>query len=134
VVAEIDAWVIGWAEVLPPTAGVSILDHLWVEPGSMRAGVGSRLFRHAGGWARARGAAVMEWEAEPHALGFYAKMGGRQVRTATSEWGRELTVMAVDLQVAITAPTVAARNPRAESSSATAGRASAVRRHDPAAE
>jgi hypothetical protein len=76
----------------------------------------------------------MEWEAEPHALGFYAKMGGRQVRTATSEWGRELTVMAVDLQVASAAPTVTAPNPRAESSSATAGRASAVRRHDPAAE
>jgi GNAT superfamily N-acetyltransferase len=89
--------VIGWTEVLLPTAGVSILEHLWVEPGSMRAGVGSRLFRHAGDRARALGAAVMEWEAEPNALGFYTRMGGRPVRTATSEWGRELTVMAVGL-------------------------------------
>ncbi len=96
-VAEAGGRVIGWTEVLPPTAGVSILEHLWVEPGSMRAGVGSRLFRHAGDRARALGAAVMEWEAEPNALGFYARMGGRPVRTATSEWGRELTVMAVDL-------------------------------------
>ena len=89
--------VIGWSEVLPPTGGVSILEHLWVEPGSMRAGVGSRLFRYASGRAVALGAAVMEWEAEPNAHGFYTRMGGRPVRTATSEWGRELTVMAVDL-------------------------------------
>ena len=39
----------------------------------------------------------MEWEAEPKALGFYEKMGGRYVRDATSEWGRVLSVMGVDL-------------------------------------
>lgn len=97
VVAEIHGRAIGWAEVLSPNAGVAVLEHLWVEPGSMRGGVGSELFRHAAERARALGAAVMEWEAEPNALGFYAKMGGRRVRTATSEWGRELAVMAVDL-------------------------------------
>jgi GNAT superfamily N-acetyltransferase len=96
-VAEAGGRVIGWAEVLPPAGGVSLLDHLWVEPGSMRTGVGSRLFRDAGERARALGAAVMEWEAEPNALGFYVRMGGREVRTATSEWGRELSVMAIDL-------------------------------------
>jgi GNAT superfamily N-acetyltransferase len=97
VVAEIDGRVIGWAEVVSPVAGVSVLEHLWVEPVSMGAGVGSGLFRHASETARALGAHVMEWEAEPNALGFYAKMGGRRVRTTTSEWGRELAVMAVDL-------------------------------------
>jgi hypothetical protein len=39
----------------------------------------------------------MEWEAEPNALGFYARMGGRRLRTAMSEWGRELTIMGVVL-------------------------------------
>jgi hypothetical protein len=39
----------------------------------------------------------MEWEAEPNALGFYARMGGRPLRTATSEWGRELSIMGVSL-------------------------------------
>jgi GNAT superfamily N-acetyltransferase len=97
VVAEIDGDPVGWAEVLPPHAGVSVLEHLWVEHGSMRAGIGSGLFRHESERARAQGAHVMEWEAEPNALGFYAKMGGRRVRTTTSEWGRELAVMAVDL-------------------------------------
>ena len=43
------------------------------------------------------GATAMQWEAEPNALGFYARMGGRQVRTTTSEWGRELLVMGVSL-------------------------------------
>lgn len=97
VVAEVGGRVIGWAQVLPADRGVSVLEHLWVEPDSMRAGVGSQLFRHAAERARALGAAAMEWEAEPNALGFYAKMGGRHARTATSEWGRELSVMAVDL-------------------------------------
>jgi GNAT superfamily N-acetyltransferase len=96
-VAEADGRAVGWAEVLPPQDGVCVLEHLWVEPGSMRRGVGSRLFRHAAGRARELGAASMEWEAEPHALGFYARMGAEPVGTATSEWGRELPVMGVSL-------------------------------------
>jgi GNAT superfamily N-acetyltransferase len=64
-VAEADGRAVGWAEVLPPQDGVCVLEHLWVEPGSMRRGVGSRLFRHAAGRARELGAASMEWEAEP---------------------------------------------------------------------
>jgi GNAT superfamily N-acetyltransferase len=96
-VAEADGRAVGWAEVLPCEDGVCVLEHLWVEPGSIRRGVGSQLFRHAAARARELGAATMEWEAEPHALGFYARMGGEPLRTATSEWGRELSVMGVSL-------------------------------------
>jgi ribosomal protein S18 acetylase RimI-like enzyme len=96
-VAEIDGRTAGWAQVLAPLDGIAVLDHLWVEPGSMRMGVGSALFRHASAAAVAMGARTMEWEAEPNAAGFYARMGGRIVRTTTSEWGRRLDVMAVDL-------------------------------------
>jgi GNAT superfamily N-acetyltransferase len=60
-------------------------------------GIGSRLFRQAADHARATGARTMEWEAEPNALGFYEKMGGRYVRDSTGEWGRTLSVMGVDL-------------------------------------
>jgi GNAT superfamily N-acetyltransferase len=95
--AEADGRAIGWAEILPPTAGVCVLEHLWVEPARMRRGTGSRLFRHAAERARDLGATTMEWEAEPNALGFYARMGGRRLRSATSEWGRELSVMGVAL-------------------------------------
>jgi GNAT superfamily N-acetyltransferase len=97
IVAETDGRAIGWAEVLAPEGGVCVLEHLWVEPARIRRGVGSRLFRHAADVARDLGATAMEWEAEPNALGFYARMGGRPVRTATSEWGRELPIMGVSL-------------------------------------
>jgi hypothetical protein len=40
----------------------------------------------------------MEWEAEPNALGFYRKMGGRHLRTDITEWGREGSVMGLDLR------------------------------------
>ena len=96
-VADVDGRAIGWAEILPPEGGVYVLEHLWVRPPSMRRGAGSRLFRHAAGAARDLGATSMEWEAEPHALGFYARMGGEPLRTATSEWGRELQIMGVAL-------------------------------------
>ena len=96
-VAEEGGGAIGWAEILPPEAGVCVLEHLWVEPVRIRRGVGSQLFRHAAGRARALGATAMEWEAEPNVLGFYARMGGLSLRTATSEWGRELSIMGVPL-------------------------------------
>jgi len=96
-VAEMGGVAVGWAEILPPDAGVCVLEHLWVEPARMRRGAGSQLFRRAAERAAGLGATALEWEAEPNALGFYARMGGRPVRTATSEWGRELTVMGVPL-------------------------------------
>ena len=97
VVADADGRAVGWAEVLAPTDGVCVLEHLWVEPARIRTGIGSQLFRHAAGHARDLGATAMEWEAEPNALGFYARMGGRPLRTATSEWGRELSIMGISL-------------------------------------
>lgn len=96
-VAEVDGRIAGWAQVLAPTDGVSVLDHLWVAPGRMRTGIGSALFRHSAAAARSMGATSMAWEAEPNAAGFYAKMGGRTAMTVTSEWGRTLDVMAVEL-------------------------------------
>jgi GNAT superfamily N-acetyltransferase len=88
---------VGWAQLVPPVAGVAVLDHLWIRPESMRAGIGTRLFRWAAARAREQGAATMEWESDPNAVGFYRRMGGHTVRTQRSEWGRDLPVMAVDL-------------------------------------
>ena len=98
-VAAADGGAIGWAEILPPAGGICVLEHLWVEPARMRHGAGTALFRHAAGAAAGLGAREMEWEAEPNALPFYARVGGRPVRTTVSEWGRELTVMGVSLPV-----------------------------------
>ena len=99
-VAEADGAVVAWAGLVPPRDGVAVLDHLWVEPGSMRCGIGSALFRQAAGRAAELGAARMEWEAERHALAFYRRMGGRDLREMIGEWGRPVQVMGVDLPVA----------------------------------
>jgi GNAT superfamily N-acetyltransferase len=96
-VAEVDGRAVAWAEILPPQDGVGVLEHLWVEPEWIGRGLGSQLFRLAARRARELGAATMEWEAEPNALGFYGKMGGRHLRTQITEWGRDGSVMGVDL-------------------------------------
>lgn len=96
-VARAGGPVLGWAGLVPPHAGVAVLDHLWVDPASMGRGLGSALFRHAAQRAAALGAQRMEWEAEPNALGFYRKMGGRDLRETVGEWGRPLAVMGIDL-------------------------------------
>jgi len=98
VVAESEGRAVGWAQLVPPVEGVAVLDHLWVVPGSMRAGIGTRLFRWAAARAREQGAEAMEWESDPNAVGFYRRMGGRTVRMQRSEWGRDLPVMTVDLR------------------------------------
>lgn len=95
-VADADGKTIAWAS-LKRDGATAWLEDLWVEPDWIGRGVGSRLFREAAEHARARGATAIEWEAEPNAVGFYEKMGGRHVRHGTSEWGRTLSIMRAEL-------------------------------------
>ena len=97
-VAESGGEAIGWASV-EPRGETAWLADLWVDPEWIGKGVGSRLFRHAAEHARANGASALEWEAEPNALGFYEKLGGRRVReSAPSVWGRAIPVMSLELR------------------------------------
>lgn len=95
-VAEAHDRVVGWASLIPK-GDVCWLDDLWIEPEWMRRRIGSRLFGYAAARRKQLGAKRMEWEAEPHALGFYERMGGRCIRTTIGSWGRALSVMSVDL-------------------------------------
>jgi GNAT superfamily N-acetyltransferase len=96
-VADVGGKAIAWA-ALVPRGDVYWLDDLWVDPEWMGGGVGTRLFEHAADSARERGGARIEWEAEPNAIGFYERVGGRYLRDSEpSEWGRVLPVMGVDL-------------------------------------
>ena len=61
------------------------LDHLWVQPRSLHAGVGRKLFDHAVALATQLGAAVIQIEADPNAEGFYQKMGAETVGDVTYE-------------------------------------------------
>ncbi|OLT10153.1 hypothetical protein BJF78_29290 [Pseudonocardia sp. CNS-139] len=76
---------------------VVVLDDLWLEPDEIGHGSGRLLFEHAAARARAAGATVMEWEAEPYAVGFYTRMGGTTVRHTESTLGRRLPVMQLRL-------------------------------------
>lgn len=53
----------------------ALLDHLWVLPAAMRKGVGRALFTHAEKTAREFGAASLKIVGDPHAEGFYRRMG-----------------------------------------------------------
>ena len=55
--------------------GAAQLDHLWVLPEEMGRGIGRALFAHAEAAARQRGASRLRVESDPHAEGFYQRMG-----------------------------------------------------------
>src|SRR5262249_18640839 len=96
-VADEDGLPVAFASLID-RGEVAWLDARWVGPDWIGGGVGSRLFRHCAEEARRGGARRMEWEAEPNAVGFYERMGARYLRDSeTSEWGRVLAVMGVDL-------------------------------------
>lgn len=60
-----------------------LLDHLWVLPSEMGRGVGRALFRYARERAQSRRFSTFEFESDPHASGFYERMGAEHVRTHT---------------------------------------------------
>jgi GNAT superfamily N-acetyltransferase len=76
---------------------ICLLDHLWVIPERIGTGVGRLLFSHALQQAATLGARRLEWEADPHAVGFYQRMGGRQFREQVSDLEGPLPVMSIDI-------------------------------------
>ena len=96
-VLEADGRLIGFHRVIPGEPAV--LEDRWLEPEAIGAGHGRRLWEHAVGVARAWGASVMELDAEPHAMGFYQRMGAARVGVTASSAvpGRELPRMRLPL-------------------------------------
>ncbi len=77
------------------------LEHLWVLPERMGAGVGRTLFGHAIRTATSLGAGVVGIEADPNAEGFYHRMGATRVGEIVYEIdGRErvLPLLAIYVQ------------------------------------
>jgi GNAT superfamily N-acetyltransferase len=95
-VAERDGVISGFY-VLLHRDELAVLDDLWLEPAEIGRGCGRALFQHAAARAAARGARVLEWEAEPYAVGFYERMGGATVGWVDSPLGRRLPVMRLGL-------------------------------------
>ena len=95
-VAERDGELNGFYVLLHRDA-LAVLDDLWLDPAEIGRGCGRELFEHAAARAAARGARVLEWEAEPYAVGFYERMGGETVAWVDSPLGRRLPVMRLGL-------------------------------------
>lgn len=96
-VAEADDRPVAWASLIA-NGERCILDDLWVEPAWIGRGIGAQLFRFAADRAGELGAERLEWEAEPHAVGFYEKMGAVWLRDSEpSVWGRVIPVMGLEL-------------------------------------
>lgn len=96
-VADVGGTSVGWAS-LADKGGIVWLDDLWVDPPWMRKGIGAQLFRHALALGSRMGARRMEWEAEPNAIGFYEKFGGRYLRDSEpGVWGRIVPIMGADI-------------------------------------
>ena len=70
------------------------LEHLWVDPQHMGAGVGTLLFEHAVQTVRSMGGSVLNIVSDPHAEGFYRRMGASRAGHVPSRIaGRLLPLM-----------------------------------------
>jgi GNAT superfamily N-acetyltransferase len=99
-VADLGGHPIGFA-ALTPQGELCVLDDLWIDPPWIGRGIGTRLFQAAAERARDLGGERLEWEAEPNAVGFYERMGGRYLRESEpTEFGRRIPVMGLDLTAA----------------------------------
>ncbi len=98
-VADLGGRAIGFATLIAQ-GDVCVLDDLWIDPDWIGRGIGTRLFEACAERARDLGARRLEWEAEPNAVGFYQRMGGRYLReSAPTEIGRTIPVMGLELGV-----------------------------------
>ena len=74
---------IGYHRVIP--GDPAELEDMWVEPSAIGSGAGRRLFEHAVDVARTSGAPALEIDADPHAVGFYERMGAIRVGETASK-------------------------------------------------
>jgi ribosomal protein S18 acetylase RimI-like enzyme len=78
---------LGLSVVLPVTDGRCELDDLFVEPDSMRQGVGRLLVADIAMRANAAGASFVDVIANPNALGFYERVGFEIIGEASTRFG-----------------------------------------------
>jgi GNAT superfamily N-acetyltransferase len=80
-------------------SGKAQLEHLWVLPEAMGRGIGRALFAHAANRACDLGFTSVEIESDPHAEGFYKRMGARRAGTRVAELEgerRELPILILE--------------------------------------
>jgi N-acetylglutamate synthase-like GNAT family acetyltransferase len=84
-VAEtLDGTVLGFAGLWPNADGVCEVDPIYVEPLKQAGGTGRALWAALEAHAREIGAKTLALDSDPHAVGFYERMGCRVVGEAPS--------------------------------------------------
>jgi GNAT superfamily N-acetyltransferase len=95
-IAEVDGRTIGWFSLVAIADGF-LLDNFFLMPASIGTGVGRVMWDQAVDRARALGAKRLTLEADPHAAGFYQRMGARLTGSAKApSTGRELPTYEIE--------------------------------------
>lgn len=71
----------------------AVLDHLWIDPKNIGAGIGRELFNHAVKKALEMRTSVVEIESDPNAEGFYKHMGAIRIGETSSELDGEPRIL-----------------------------------------
>lgn len=98
IVAEDGGAIVGYA-IVRVEADKAFLRNLFVEPNRFREGIGKGLFQESVRFARQRGAKTIILGGDPHAIGFYKRMGMRRIgdEPSLAGGGRMLPIMARDI-------------------------------------
>jgi ribosomal protein S18 acetylase RimI-like enzyme len=80
---------------LQEKAGNAWIENLWVSPEFIGQGIGERLFLHAVESARQHGYKTLQLEADLNAVGFYKRMGMRQIGEQRSEVENEPRILPI---------------------------------------
>ena len=96
-VAELTGTVVGYVSLRVYAKRKMELEGLFTEPDQWRQGIGRRLVLHAMEASRSQGARTMIVFANPHALGFYRRMGFIKEGEVTVE-SQTAMVMSMDLK------------------------------------
>lgn len=72
------------------------LEHFWVRPDRIGRGVGRQLFAHMWQEILAMNGSSLRIESDPHAVGFYQRMGAQRIGEIETSPGRFLPVLQLD--------------------------------------
>ncbi len=83
-----DQGILGFS-ALAQSADILFLEHLWVLPPASGCGIGRALFHRVQKQARDLGFTSFDIESDPHAAGFYERMGAERIGSHTTLLDRQ---------------------------------------------
>lgn len=89
-VLELEGRVVGFFAIVPAK---NRLDHFWLRPEAIGLGLGRVMFAHASRLSREHGLRYLLIVSDPHAEGFYLRMGARRIGVEPSGPNRMLPVL-----------------------------------------